>query len=25
LIYNEPREILFEVSRFFKEKCKDWF
>ena len=23
LIYNEPREILFEVSRFFKEKCKD--
>jgi hypothetical protein len=24
LIYNEPREILFEVSRFFK-KCRDWF
>jgi gamma-glutamyl hydrolase len=22
LIYNEPREILFEVSRFLKEKCR---
>jgi hypothetical protein len=25
LIYNEPREILFEVSRFLKEKCRYWF
>jgi hypothetical protein len=25
LIYNEPRETLFEVSRFLKEKCRYWF